>query len=114
MFGVGLSGYESYSVVNGVNDYSQGREYLKAVGVPVTNIYIEVLATTGIFGGFGFFCFIFFVLYICFKNRSSPFSKATVVMLIILNFESNFLRPYFWLSWGLTYYCYFYKRRFLS
>lgn len=106
LFGVGLSGYERFTELNGVVDYSQGFEYLEARGVPVINIYMEVLATTGLIGGFAFLIFILYVIAICILSISNPYAKATLVMLVLLNFESNFLRPYFWLAWALAYFWY--------
>ena len=100
-FGIGLSSYEDYSLIHGIPNYSQGVSYLNAVGLPVINIYLESLTTTGIVGFSGFCvfwgCFVRKALY----NLWSPFSSALLVMLLVLNFESNSLRPYLWLVIGL-------------
>ena len=100
-FGIGLSSCEDYSLIHGIPNYSQGVSYLNAVGLPVINIYLESLTTTGIVGFSGFCvfwgCFVRKALY----NLWSPFSSALLVMLLVLNFESNSLRPYLWLVIGL-------------
>lgn len=100
-FGVGLSSYEDFSLIHGITDYSHGVDYLSAVGLPPVNIYIEVLATIGIIGFSGFASFWLYYVRLAILNMWSPFSSAFLVMLLVLNLESNFLRPYLWLSVGL-------------
>ncbi|WP_350304134.1 O-antigen ligase family protein [Photorhabdus viridis] len=100
-FGVGFNAYEEYSIIKGINDYSGGIEYLTAKGLPAINIYIELMATSGIVGLLGFFIL---VVYICFLSRKkkSPFFIAILSMLLMLNFESSIMRPYFWVAVALA------------
>lgn len=101
--GVGFNGYEEYSLKHGIVDYSKGISYLNAVGLPPINIYVELLATTGVLGLLGFILFILNVLIRSRSNSFSPFIYAIITMLIMLNVESNISRPYFWLAIGLLY-----------
>lgn len=101
--GVGFNAYEEYSLRHGIVDYSKGINYLNAVGLPPINIYVELLATTGVLGLFGFVLFILNVIIRSRSNQFSPFFYALITMLIMLNVESNISRPYFWLAIGLLY-----------
>jgi O-antigen ligase len=101
IFGVGFNAYEEYSMVIGINDYSGGIGYLSAKGGPPINIYIELLATSGIIGLSGFLILIAYIFLTSFKNMS-PFFIAVIAMLIMLNFESSIMRPYFWVAIALA------------
>lgn len=100
--GVGAGAYEAYISASSHEDYSGGIDYLSADGLPAINIYLELLATTGIVGFIGFSILLGSLLpWVVGRGFSSPLSKACIAILLVLNFESNYLRPYVWILFAL-------------
>lgn len=101
VFGIGLGSFETFSRSMDI-DAPGTADYLSGEGKPAINIYLELLATAGIAGFFGFALLLFPVLrWIFGKGFQSPISRGVVCMLLILTWESNFLRPYLWVMLAL-------------
>lgn len=101
--GVGLGAYESFTERLDLSVYYDNVEYLSVEGAPPINIYIEILATSGIIGFLGFLLFLGTVIRnACFSGvkERKMFLIAFSSMLLMLNFESSYLRPYLWMVIG--------------
>ena len=101
--GVGLGAYESFTEHLDLSVYYDNIEYLSVEGAPPINIYIEILATSGIIGFVGFLLFLAAVVRnACFSGikEKKMFLIAFSSMLLMLNFESSYLRPYLWMVIG--------------
>jgi len=106
IFGVGIGAYKAYLSTVDTSVYLFGYKWDEPIsGRPAINIYLEILATTGIVGFIGFIGFISFLL------RKVHFQKldyigqgyfvAFFTLMFTLNFESNYLRLYLWMTLGL-------------
>lgn len=111
LFGVGLGAYEQYIKSIDLSSYHEGLPWLDISDKPAVNIYIELLATVGLFGAVPFLIFICIVYYSsrtkvgwAINNDYRIYSIAFVSMLFMLNFESNYLRLYLWGAFALLIY----------
>jgi O-antigen ligase len=102
LFGVGIGAYESY--ISNINTYSYF-EFENINNLPAVNIYIEFLATVGIVGAIPLILFFLKDTIKIFKvDRNSIQFVALIsliVMLLDLNMEANYLRPYLWCLLGI-------------
>lgn len=95
--GIGLGTFEQYSQHLILPSIFEDNEYMVVNGLPAVNIYLEIAATAGLLGLIGFIIFLYPVLHWGIKDKfRSPYFCALICMLLILAFESNYLRPYFW------------------
>lgn len=95
--GIGLGTFEQYSQHLILPSIFEDNEYMVVNGLPAVNIYLEIAATAGLLGVIGFIIFLSPVLRWGIKDKfRSPYFCALICMLLILAFESNYLRPYFW------------------
>ncbi len=103
--GVGIGGYESYTNTINISYCSAGKAWLSAEEQPATNIFVEILATTGIFGGIFFVAFLSHLIFMKSLKKLNymqlSYLIAIISMLIMLNFEANYLRPYLWMILGI-------------
>jgi O-antigen ligase len=102
--GIGLGTFESYAEDSLLPSFIPSDAYMSIEGMPAVNIYLELAATAGIIGLAGFIAFVFpIVKHGMLSKFQSPLFSALFCMLLLLAFESNYLRPYFWiclfLSW---------------
>ncbi len=77
-------------------------EWLDPSSKPAINIYMEIAATSGWISAL---IFIVWQLMTIIKSRKIDENELVVlisfiIMIIILQAESNYLRPYFWCVWG--------------
>ena len=105
VYGVGVGTFEQFTLRNDMDIYTENMPWLESSGLPPVNMVLELLATAGICGTLGMLFFLFPVAkWIVGRGFSSPLSKSVVCMFVMLMFESNYLRPYFWvalaLCWG--------------
>lgn len=106
-YGVGLGSFSDFSVdYNTHVDYASGFSWNEPRGLPASNVIIELLAEGGIFVFSAFFVFI--ALIFTRKSHSENgadllihWKKIVFIFFILLIFESNLLRPYFWAYLGV-------------
>ncbi|HCD8046631.1 TPA: hypothetical protein ND634_006166, partial [Klebsiella michiganensis] len=104
-WGVGIGAYAEYTL-NTVSQYPFYNSlpwYLKPIGMPAINLYIEMAATSG------WIALVIWLIWhykLLFSNKRKKF-KGTVIYysllisMIILNIESSFMRPYYWVLIGI-------------
>lgn len=99
--GIGLGNFELATKIFDVDNFAENQDWLSNEGKPAINIYLEILATTGLIGFLGF-CIFFLPLFrwMFGAGYASPLSRGVICMLLLLTWESNFLRPYLWV--GMT------------
>ena len=103
--GIGLGGFENYSHYGSVPDFLADNPWMEVQDMPAINIFLEIGATAGIAGLIGFLVLLWPVVsWGITKGFSSPAFKALLCMLLILTFESNYLRPYLWIC---IFFCWF-------
>lgn len=105
--GIGLGAYESYLQNIDTSIYLRGiypwEESIE--DRPPINIFLELLSTTGVIGLFGFV--LFFIIsgknlwFLKYDTISLSYLLSFITFVFVLNFESNFLRLYFWMIFGL-------------
>jgi O-antigen ligase len=103
--GVGIGAYESAIRRRNMSAYSAGQWWISVADQPAVNIYLELLATTGLLGAAPMFGFFARTLMLS-RLRSLDYIQrsyllACVCLLIMLNFDSNYLRPYLWMILGV-------------
>jgi hypothetical protein len=100
-FGIGLGTFETASQSLDIDD-PDTMDYLKGEGKPAINIYLELLATAGVAGLVGFAVVLWPLMrWIFGRGFRSPLSRGVICMLLVLTWESNFLRPYLWVMLAL-------------
>ena len=104
-WGVGIGAYAEYTL-NTVSQYPFYNSlpwYLKPIGMPAINLYIEMAATSG------WIALVIWLIWhykLLFSKKRKKF-KGTVIYfsllisMIILNIESSFMRPYYWVLIGI-------------
>lgn len=101
VFGVGLGGFEQVSRLIDVDEPGI-EDYLSSYGLPAIDIYLEILATAGVVGLIGFAVLLAPIFrWIFGRGFYSPLSRGAICMLLILTWESNYLRPYLWVLLAL-------------
>ena len=103
--GVGIGNYESYTTHVDLSAFSRGTGDLAVENKPAVNIYLELLATTGIPTATAFFAFLIRTLTLrrvsAMDDRQKSYLLGLIGLLILLNFDGNYLRPYLWMILGL-------------
>ncbi|MGO0305866.1 O-antigen ligase family protein [Endozoicomonas acroporae] len=102
-FGVGAGNFEAFSLNFFGRDYSGGIPWLEPRGYPAVNMWLELLAELGVLG---FALFSYFVFHLIRKSDSLlPENRwllvSLIVFCIVMIFESNYFRLYFWGFMGL-------------
>lgn len=107
ILGVGPGNYKNY-ISNISHFLFDAPPWLNPSGLPAINMYIEVAANTGIFGLLSFVLILVYILFLSVKR--SPFPEeylvvlaSVIVFLIVMNFESSYLRLYFWAWVGMLF-----------
>jgi O-antigen ligase len=104
LVGVGIGQYRNTSNVVDLSAFAKGNSELSAQNDEAINIYVELLATTGIPTATLFFLFLIRSVTIRkareLDDRQKSILIGLVSMLLMLNFESNYLRPYLWMLLG--------------
>jgi hypothetical protein len=104
LLGVGIGQYRNVSNAIDLSSFSQGNSYLSAQNNEAINIYVELLATTGIPTASIFFLFLIRSVSLrrtsTLDDRQKMLFIALTAMLFMLNFEANYLRPYMWMLLG--------------
>jgi O-antigen ligase len=102
--GVGIGQYRSVSSTLDLSSFGGGVSYLSAADTEAINIYVELLATVGIPTACLFFAFLIRTLTLrklkTLDDRQKILLLGLVAMLIMLNFEANYLRCYLWMLLG--------------
>jgi O-antigen ligase len=102
--GIGLGNFENYS--RETLPLAEYTEILSVedfdVGLPATNILLEISATTGLVGLSGFLVFWgSFLIRPAKLRKYVPLFWACLVTFLALMFESTYLRLYVWALWGI-------------
>lgn len=102
LFGIGLDCYGTFI------DVADGQ---------CSNLTLELLATTGIFGCFVFYLIIFSIFYEAFMSKrrkyyiiSKYLAFSTLVIVVVLQANQNFMRLYLWMIIALTLGSIFYEK----
>lgn len=102
--GVGIGQYRNVSKTVNLSSFSKGSADNSAQNNEAINIYIELLATTGIPTASLFFLFLLRTVMLRRPRELDDGQKAIFIalvsMLLMLNLESNYLRPYLWMLLG--------------
>ena len=105
VLGVGTGAFESATAAGNYDVYNDDTPWLYADGLPAVNIYLEILATTGLIGALGFVVFFWKpIRWIAGRGFASPLCKGVACMLLVLTFESTYLRPYLWMALSLCWF----------
>ena len=98
LFGVGAGNYSDFTLnYTPKLDYSKGLSWLNPLGMPPTNMWIEILAELGIFGLIPFLLFCAYIYASIPTTRSNLWLKlALVTFFLIMCIEASYLRLYFW------------------
>ena len=101
--GVGVGAYESHISTLDVSAYSHQNHYLAVENQPAVSIVLELLATVGVLGTIPFLAFVIYSLVRAGRGdaRQLSYKVALCGMLAVLAFDSNYLRPYFWMLLGI-------------
>jgi len=108
--GVGLGAYEAYTYTADLRYCLERGKFLYnqhdfITGVPPINIYIELLATTGIFASLTFFAFLLRLVFAKRIKRLDPIQLSYLIglitMLIIMNFQATYLTLCIWMALGI-------------
>lgn len=99
LFGVGPWAYVEY--VN--ENYSDHPMFSEFENQPATNVFLELLASSGILTGFSLLLILAtsLVKSIKYSRQVKILGFAFVMMFVCMLFESNYLRPYWWLWYGI-------------
>ncbi|MEP7098981.1 MAG: O-antigen ligase family protein [Burkholderiales bacterium] len=101
LFGIGLGSFETATLSLDLDPIGT-TDYLAAEGKPAINVYLELAATAGIVGFIGFAVLLWPLFrWLLGEGFRSPLSRGVICMLLILTWESNFLRPYLWVMLSL-------------
>ena len=107
VLGVGIGAFESATADGSVDVYNDDTPWFSADGLPAVNIYMEILATTGLLGALGFLVFFWKpVRWIIGAGFASPIARSVACMLLVLNFESTYLRLYLWMALAICWFEY--------
>ena len=106
IFGVGIGNYENYTNLIDTSAYLFGNPWDEPIyGKPAVNIFLELLSSVGIVG---FMSFVLFISYLLRKVKfryldtiQKSYMLAFFLTIIVLMFESNYLRLYVWMIMGL-------------
>ncbi|MFW3616926.1 O-antigen ligase family protein [Billgrantia antri] len=105
--GVGPGNYINY--IKNIDHNLYGvPAWLNPYGLPAINMYIEVAAATGVFGLFAFLLILVSVIFgsvsgLRFSAQYLVLFASIVVFLVAINFESSYLRLYFWAWVGMLF-----------
>ncbi|WP_440144520.1 O-antigen ligase family protein [Aeromonas veronii] len=101
--GVGVGTYIDYLEEHNFPKYSNLPEWVSPLSKPATNIYLEIAATCGWGAGVVFMIWNFVVIGRAKINTDINYVifASFIIMIIALQIESNYLRPYFWCVFGL-------------
>lgn len=104
-FGIGPGQYNSYTRDINFDYLSGGAWWLDPAGMPAINVLIEAAATTGVLS---LVPLVLAALALCVMVTRIPWQPARLAALgsvvafcVALSMESNFLRAYVWLAFGL-------------
>lgn len=106
-FGIGSSNYISYIYNIDFSYITNGFEDIEPYGKPPTNILIEAGLNSGVFG---LMLLIFFFGYFFAKSRKIlvretriRLQSAIFLFFLMLQLDSNYLRAYVWVGFGVAY-----------
>ncbi len=113
--GVGIGALRVYAEKLNEVDFeiygSSAYDFTLDSSAPATNVYLELLAESGILGGLGF---IVLLIYIYRHSTKfiiiSAYSSAFLVTSMSLLIESSYLRPYVWMLYGVVVGKFLYER----
>lgn len=106
IIGVGLGAYEDFQLAIGGYNYEELEVNIPdedgGFGRPAVNIFTEMIATAG----FGFLCAFLYFISSCFSQRIFKsqfrwFGIGVILIIVALQFESNFMRLYLWAFLGI-------------
>ena len=106
LIGVGIGAYEDFQLAKGGYDYSDLEvnipEEDRGFGKPAVNVFLEMIATAG----FCFLCVFLYFISSCFSKRIFKsqfrwFGIGVILIIVALQFESNFMRLYLWAFLGI-------------
>ncbi|MCE8040710.1 hypothetical protein HOP60_00905 [Halomonas daqingensis] len=105
--GVGPGNYVNY-IENIEHELYDVPAWLNPYGRPAINMYIEVAAATGVLGLFAFLLILGSVVFgsvsgLRFSAEYLVIFAAIIVFLVAINFESSYLRLYFWAWVGMLF-----------
>jgi hypothetical protein len=111
--GVGIGAYSEYTQLTGFKHCLDNATYPLGAGallysnafLPSMNIYLEMLATTGILASLCFFLFLGLVLFRCpipsLKGYQKEYWVSLLTVLITALAQPTYLNPFIWLALGL-------------
>ena len=103
MVGVGIGQYRNFSNTVNLSKFN-GSAWNSAGDNQAINIYLELLVTTGIPTACVFFLFLLRTVTLrkvrALDDQQKIVYISLMAMLIMLNFEANYLRPYLWMMLG--------------
>ncbi len=103
MVGVGIGQYRNFSNTVNLSQFN-GSAWNSAGDNQAINIYLELLVTTGIPTACVFFLFLLRTVTLrkvrALDDQQKVVYISLMAMLIMLNFEANYLRPYLWMMLG--------------
>ena len=103
LVGVGIGQYRTFSDTVNLSKFN-GSAWNAAGDNQAINIYLELLVTTGIPTACVFFLFLLRTVTLrkvrALDDQQKVVYISLMAMLIMLNFEANYLRPYLWMMLG--------------
>lgn len=104
-WGIGIGAYAEYTL-NSVSQYPFYNSlpwYLKPIGMPAINLYIEMAATSGWLALVIWLVWHYKLLYSRKRKefRGTVIYFSLLISMIVLNIESSFMRPYYWVLIGI-------------
>nr|WP_102467149.1 hypothetical protein [Vibrio splendidus]PMI70696.1 hypothetical protein BCU37_07435 [Vibrio splendidus] len=102
-FGVGVGAYIDHIDNVQYASSSAKAEWLDPSSKPAINIYIEIAATSGWISALIFMGWQAVTIFRARRCKENEFVVliSFIVMILLLQLESNYLRPYFWCVWGM-------------
>jgi hypothetical protein len=105
LLGIGPGNYVDFSLSRNFSDLSGGLAALDPSGVPAVNVVVEACTNAGVIASAILIVVFLYMLRRTLKLRDGGVRRTVLGILfataITLQFESNYLRAYVWLSFGL-------------